>query len=233
MSKIDWSKAPEWANRIVSGCDTKMWYWACDSKRQCIGGLPVVIDSDSHVTDCWDVVTWKPEREYKDDLQPFTSVEDAQPKHEPYTRDEALRFLVERLDIWPTDISSAPTCPGWGWVFNGNHPEFEETDLEHSVAPWPFIGIDEWQVSRPDFVPFVSVEDAKPAPDMVNHPPHYQSDNGIECIDAIRSALGRDGFIAYCIGNSMKYQWREKADKLEDMRKAAWYLNRAIEEKSK
>ncbi|MGL4755549.1 MAG: DUF3310 domain-containing protein [Aeromonadaceae bacterium] len=86
---------------------------------------------------------------------------------------------------------------------------------------------------RPDFQPFISIEDAQPAPDMVNHPPHYQSDNGIECIDAIRAALGRDGFIAYCIGNSMKYQWREKADKLEDMRKAAWYLNRAIEEQSK
>ena len=86
---------------------------------------------------------------------------------------------------------------------------------------------------RQDFQPFTSIEDAQPAHDMVNHPPHYQSDNGIECIDAIRAALGRDGFIAYCIGNSMKYQWREKADKLEDMRKAAWYLNRAIEEKSK
>lgn len=86
-------------------------------------------------------------------------------------------------------------------------------------------------LKRPDFQPFTSIEDANP--DMVNHPPHYQSDNGIECIDAIRAALGRDGFIAYCIGNSMKYQWREKADKLEDMRKASWYLNRAIEEQSK
>lgn len=84
-----------------------------------------------------------------------------------------------------------------------------------------------------DFQPFTSIEGAQPEPDMVNHPPHYQSDNGIECIDAIRAALGRDGFIAYCVGNSMKYHWREKADKLEDMRKAAWYLNRAIEEQSK
>lgn len=84
-----------------------------------------------------------------------------------------------------------------------------------------------------EFNQLTSTDDAQQAPDMVNHPPHYQSDNGIECIDAIRAALGRDGFIAYCIGNSMKYQWREKADKLEDMRKAAWYLSRAIEEQSK
>ena len=94
-------------------------------------------------------------------------------------------------------------------------------------------GADRRDASESDFQPLTSVEDAQPAPDMVNHPPHYQSDNGIECIDAIRAALGRDGFIAYCIGNSMKYQWREKADKLEDMRKAAWYLNRAIEEQLK
>ena len=82
-----------------------------------------------------------------------------------------------------------------------------------------------------DFQPFVSVEDAQP--DMVNHPPHYQSDNGIECIDAIRAALGLDGFIAYCIGNAMKYQWRNKNDKLEDMKKARWYMDKAIKEQSK
>ena len=78
----------------------------------------------------------------------------------PYTRDEALQFLVERLDSWPTDIADAPLCPGWGWVFNGNHPEFEET----AVTPHPrwFIGIDSWSVARPEFVPFVSLEDAPP-----------------------------------------------------------------------
>lgn len=33
--------------------------------------------------------------------------------------------------------------------------------------------------------------------DMVNHPPHYQSENGVECIDAIQAALGGDGFHSY------------------------------------
>ena len=73
----------------------------------------------------------------------------------------------------------------------------------------------------------------KPKADMVNHPPHYQSDNGIECIDAIRSALGKEGFIAYCRGNAMKYTWRDKSDNIEDWKKAAWYLNKAAEEASK
>ena len=66
--------------------------------------------------------------------------------------------------------------------------------------------------------------------DMVNHPPHYQSDSGIECIDAIRAALGSDGFIAYCRGNAMKYVWREKVNAAEDLRKAAFYLDRAASE---
>ena len=74
----------------------------------------------------------------------------------------------------------------------------------------------------------------KPAPDMVNHPPHYQAD-GIECIDAIRASLGLDGFVAYCRGNSIKYSWRagKKADAAQDLRKAAWYLNRAADELEK
>ena len=66
--------------------------------------------------------------------------------------------------------------------------------------------------------------------DMVNHPPHYQSDSGIECIDAIRAALGSAGFIAYCRGNAMKYVWREKVNAAEDLRKAAFYLDRAAKE---
>lgn len=67
--------------------------------------------------------------------------------------------------------------------------------------------------------------------DAVNHPTHY-CQGGIECIDAIRASLGLEGFIAYCRGNIQKYLWRAdfKGAKLEDMKKAAWYLNRAIEE---
>jgi hypothetical protein len=63
--------------------------------------------------------------------------------------------------------------------------------------------------------------------DMVNHPPHYQGK--VECIDAIESALGPDGFRAYCRGTAMKYAWRagKKGDASEDMAKGAWYLSRA------
>ena len=65
--------------------------------------------------------------------------------------------------------------------------------------------------------------------DMVNHPSHYQSDTGVECIDAIRAALGPEGFRAHCRGTAIKYLWREKWNNHEDYKKAAWYLDRLIE----
>ncbi len=87
-----------------------------------------------------------------------------------------------------------------------------------------------WIDEERGWVVLESLEPQNESPDMVNHPPHYQSDNGIECIDAIRSALGKEGFIAYCRGNAIKYSWRDKIDNAEDFNKAAWYSNRAAEE---
>jgi hypothetical protein len=65
--------------------------------------------------------------------------------------------------------------------------------------------------------------------DNVNHPPHYNQ-GGIECIEAIKAALG-DGFADYLRGNVMKYLWRcDHKGGVEDLKKAAWYLDRAIKE---
>jgi hypothetical protein len=64
-------------------------------------------------------------------------------------------------------------------------------------------------------------------PDMVNRPPHY-TQGGIECIDAIRAALGHAGFVAFLRGQVIKYQWRLglKGDPAEDAAKARWYAER-------
>ena len=64
-------------------------------------------------------------------------------------------------------------------------------------------------------------------PDNVNHPAHYNQ-GGIECIEAIKAALG-DGFPDYLRGNVIKYLWRYKQKGgVEDLRKSAWYLDRLI-----
>ncbi len=64
--------------------------------------------------------------------------------------------------------------------------------------------------------------------DLVNNPAHYTA-GPIECIDAIRAALGDAAFVAFCRGNALKYVWRagRKGDAAEDLRKAAWYCTRA------
>jgi hypothetical protein len=65
--------------------------------------------------------------------------------------------------------------------------------------------------------------------DNVNHPNHYCKPGVIESIDYIDQTSTLDEFIGFCLGNVKKYtyRWRDKAG-LEDLKKAAWYLDRAI-----
>jgi hypothetical protein len=68
------------------------------------------------------------------------------------------------------------------------------------------------------------------AEDVVNHPRHY-TQGDIECIDAMRSALGPDGFKAYCRAACIKYLWRsDHKNGVEDLKKCRWYLDRLIQE---
>ena len=62
--------------------------------------------------------------------------------------------------------------------------------------------------------------------DVVNHPSHYTRGN-IEVIDFIE-----DQQLPYHLGNVIKYIARAgyKGDKLEDLKKARWYLDRYIKE---
>lgn len=62
--------------------------------------------------------------------------------------------------------------------------------------------------------------------DMVDHPPHYQGEGGIEVIDVI------DAFnLGFSAGNAVKYILRagHKGDRIEDLRKAIWYLSHEID----
>ena len=69
--------------------------------------------------------------------------------------------------------------------------------------------------------------------DAVNHPKHYNK-HGIECIQAIRAALTAEEFKGYCKGNVIKYTWREQyKNGLEDLKKAAWYLTRLVQDLDK
>jgi hypothetical protein len=63
----------------------------------------------------------------------------------------------------------------------------------------------------------------------VEKPKHYNQDGEIECIDAIRAALGEE-FASYCLGNVIKYTWRYKyKNGIEDLKKAQVYLRWAVD----
>jgi len=65
-------------------------------------------------------------------------------------------------------------------------------------------------------------------------PDHYCT-GGIECIEAIRASLSREGYLGYLKGNLEKYIWRyeKKHDNpLTDLLKAKDYLEWMIEELS-
>lgn len=66
--------------------------------------------------------------------------------------------------------------------------------------------------------------------ETVNHPDHYQSETGLETIDIIEAVtFDLKGVEAFDIGNAIKYLCRfTKKNGLEDLKKASWYLNHAI-----
>lgn len=62
--------------------------------------------------------------------------------------------------------------------------------------------------------------------DDVNHPHHYnQHPSGVECITIVEH-------FNFNLGNAIKYIWRaglKSEDSIEDLKKAAFYINREIE----
>lgn len=66
---------------------------------------------------------------------------------------------------------------------------------------------------------------------MVSHPSHYQSETGLEVIDVIEAfTFDLKGIEATDTGNIIKYICRWKAKNgLQDLNKAAWYLQHLIE----
>lgn len=67
--------------------------------------------------------------------------------------------------------------------------------------------------------------------DMINHPDHYKTKNGLETIDVIE-AFTEDltGIEAVCTANAIKYicRWNKK-NGIEDINKAIWYLKKLRE----
>ena len=61
--------------------------------------------------------------------------------------------------------------------------------------------------------------------DPINHPAHYTSKNGVECIQVTEQ-------FNFARGNAIKYIWRagekDPTKEVEDLEKAVWYIQREI-----
>lgn len=88
-------------------------------------------------------------------------------------------------------------------------------------------------IACPGGCPYFARPRAEPAPDLVNHPPHYET-NGppcagcgrpIQCIE-VREHMSAN------ISDALKYLWRHGdkagADPVQDLRKSLFYIEREI-----
>lgn len=119
---------------------------------------------------------------------------------------------------------------------------YGKTSDGSSLFPWLNDGTGCFAVASrdnldaPHLLPFFADEPSEPKPasteqqklDTIN-PQHYRDHpSGIECIQVTEH-------MGYCIGNAIKYLWRagKKGPAIEDLKKAAWYINREIERLTK
>lgn len=89
-------------------------------------------------------------------------------------------------------------------------------------AAWQTVAV--MSSSKPLSLP-LPITTEEPAADPVNHPAHYKV-GGIETIDFIEAKE-----LGYHLGNVVKYITRadHKSNRKQDLEKARWYLDRAIE----
>lgn len=71
------------------------------------------------------------------------------------------------------------------------------------------------------------VEGSIPTNPNVDHPSHYQSENGMECIDEMALAFGVEAVKHFCLCNVWKYRFRaNKKNGDEDIEKSNWYMKK-------
>jgi hypothetical protein len=104
--------------------------------------------------------------------------------------------------------------------------EMQKKTIKAKPLAGNFKQIAAFTSNRPILNPEIAIEE--PKADPVNHPAHYKV-GGIETIDFIEAKS-----LGYHLGNAVKYITRadHKGNRLQDLQKAKWYIDRAIEKAS-
>jgi hypothetical protein len=115
------------------------------------------------------------------------------------------------------------TEDGWyGWI------DLSEARLSYVKGQWLILLPSPVRLFASEEV--IGDEITSEPSDMVNHPPHYKSETGLEVIDVIEAfTFDLKGIEATDTGNIIKYicRWKNK-NGIEDLKKARWYLNHLI-----
>ena len=113
--------------------------------------------------------------------------------------------------------------------FNMGEDESPCSDCKHNIPKSDIIA---YGLADDNFEPIFEPIAVRIDGDPVNHPSHY-TQGGIECIQAMEAAFGKEAVATFCHLNAFKYLWRsEHKNGLQDIDKAVWYLNKFKELKS-
>lgn len=90
-----------------------------------------------------------------------------------------------------------------------------------------------WALTKLNLLEEQGFEIVKGNYDYINHPLHYKTDNGRECIDDMIDIWGTDKVALWCNMTAYKYQVRKgkkpNNKKEDDEKKIDWYLRKAKE----
>ena len=112
--------------------------------------------------------------------------------------------------------------------------ESKYAELGESIAEGFKAGITESLIEKDVLLKMLAKKEEPVAGDPVNAPSHYSA-GGYGCWDVMEAVFGPEAVYHFCMLNAWKYMWRagKKDDLLQDLKKAAKNLEKAIEVKEK
>lgn len=132
------------------------------------------------------------------------------------------------------DTQNCNTCPiyhecckngGWSFAYTISDKEDKSAGLVEAM----YKAYTAYTDAFTDTAAEDTTKPEKPLYDPVNAPKHYAS-TSVECIDMMEETQGTEAVINFCICNAFKYLWRHNGKNgAEDIKKANWYLNKAVE----
>lgn len=126
-----------------------------------------------------------------------------------------LDYLYSRYGSSVHYVNGEPVAPMWGDICPSSIAGYSEALTRQGACG-----------HEVELVVLKKEKDTCGKSDNINHPTHYTSHpSGVECIEITQHHN-------FCIGNVIKYVWRAgikgEDTKIEDLKKARWYLDREI-----